>query len=290
MPAMFVMPEKYRGGAQPMAQPKPPAPPPPTKVIAPPPPPKPPAPTGKPVPKRKAGPNKALIIAGVLLILGLGIGAYFITRPQVSEPTQPAPRPVPAPEPIPQPAPEPPPEPEPAPEPTPSTAVPGADTDGDGLSDLEENLIYVSDPNRPDTDADGYVDGLEVENRYNPAAVAPRTLFEAGVVKAYDGGTYSFLFPVGWANTADSGFIGDFSAMTGERVSVAGPDVLQMPPDATVFTTKNGLTAHRSSDGRTVSVDLDATTTLVFAYDLGIKGTVDYAKTFEMMINSVMGK
>ncbi len=42
------------------------------------------------------------------------------------------------------------------------------DTDGDGLSDDDETLIWHSDPLNPDTDGDGYPDGHEVENGYSP--------------------------------------------------------------------------------------------------------------------------
>ncbi len=41
------------------------------------------------------------------------------------------------------------------------------DTDGDGLPDNEE-LIYGTNSVNPDTDSDGYLDGVEVENNYNP--------------------------------------------------------------------------------------------------------------------------
>jgi hypothetical protein len=41
------------------------------------------------------------------------------------------------------------------------------DTDKDGLPDYIEN-IYGTDLNNPDTDGDGYKDGEEVENGYNP--------------------------------------------------------------------------------------------------------------------------
>jgi len=45
---------------------------------------------------------------------------------------------------------------------------PQQDSDGDGLTDEEENNIWGTDPNNPDTDADGYTDGQEVQNGYNP--------------------------------------------------------------------------------------------------------------------------
>lgn len=44
----------------------------------------------------------------------------------------------------------------------------GQDTDGDGISDSDEVLVTHTDPNNPDSDADGLVDGVEVVNHMNP--------------------------------------------------------------------------------------------------------------------------
>lgn len=49
------------------------------------------------------------------------------------------------------------------------------DTDGDGLSDGDEVLIWKTDPLNPDTDKDGYLDGDEVRHGYNP--LGPGKLF-----------------------------------------------------------------------------------------------------------------
>lgn len=43
----------------------------------------------------------------------------------------------------------------------------GTDTDSDGLTDDQENY-FGTDINKPDTDGDGFKDGDEVENGYNP--------------------------------------------------------------------------------------------------------------------------
>jgi hypothetical protein len=45
------------------------------------------------------------------------------------------------------------------------------DTDKDGLTDFDEINIYHTDPFNPDTDGDGFNDGLEVRNGYNPNGV-----------------------------------------------------------------------------------------------------------------------
>ena len=42
------------------------------------------------------------------------------------------------------------------------------DTDNDGLTDNDELNIWQTDPDNPDTDGDGYLDGEEVSNGYNP--------------------------------------------------------------------------------------------------------------------------
>jgi|AntRauTorckE6833_2_1112554.scaffolds.fasta_scaffold00174_3 hypothetical protein len=42
------------------------------------------------------------------------------------------------------------------------------DSDDDGLSDYDEINIHGTDPNNPDTDGDGYLDGVEVENGFDP--------------------------------------------------------------------------------------------------------------------------
>lgn len=42
------------------------------------------------------------------------------------------------------------------------------DSDGDGLSDIQEKNIYFTDPKNPDSDGDGYKDGEEIKYNYSP--------------------------------------------------------------------------------------------------------------------------
>lgn len=42
------------------------------------------------------------------------------------------------------------------------------DSDSDGISDFDEQLLYGTDPNNPDTDGDGVIDGVEIMGGYNP--------------------------------------------------------------------------------------------------------------------------
>jgi len=49
------------------------------------------------------------------------------------------------------------------------------DSDHDGLSDALE-LKFHTDPHNPDTDGDGYVDGLEIANGFDPLSKEPKKL------------------------------------------------------------------------------------------------------------------
>lgn len=48
-----------------------------------------------------------------------------------------------------------------------------ADTDGDGLDDLNEVITYRTDPLKADTDNDTFSDGQEVKAKYNPLGPGP---------------------------------------------------------------------------------------------------------------------
>lgn len=50
-----------------------------------------------------------------------------------------------------------------------------ADSDGDGLIDGDEVIIWKTNPTNPDTDGDSYLDGDEVRHGYNP--LGPGKLF-----------------------------------------------------------------------------------------------------------------
>jgi hypothetical protein len=142
--------------------------------------------------------GKKWVAIGVLAVLILAGGAWFLFFRKGGAPQQEAPAPAPAgepapvveqpptPEPVLAPAPEeqpvPPPEVAPPPPPADSdgdglpddeearlgTDPQVVDSDADGLSDREEVFVYGTDPLNPDTDGDTYKDGGEVQNGYDP--------------------------------------------------------------------------------------------------------------------------
>lgn len=53
----------------------------------------------------------------------------------------------------------------------------GLDMDNDGLTDQQEQKYYT-DPNNPDTDKDGFPDGVEVEQGYSPLVGNKKRIYE----------------------------------------------------------------------------------------------------------------
>ncbi len=67
----------------------------------------------------------------------------------------------------------------------PTAVSPTVDSDGDGLTDLEETQIYYTDPNNKDSDGDGYDDGLEIRNGYSPRFGGGKRLVDVDSDKDY---------------------------------------------------------------------------------------------------------
>ncbi len=268
-----------------------------------PPPPKPPSVPAKPHVAKQT--HKALLISGAIVLLALAIGGYLLIR-SVQQP-QPEPTPGPAPQPpVAQPSPIPEPEPvvpEPEPEPVVQEVLPGKDSDSDGLTDLEENLLYKTNPNLPDTDVDGFLDGNEVFHRYNPGGTAPGTLLDAGAVRLYDRLGIQMAYPAPWTTISLSEFSDSFESTTGEVITltkigpapnaetaasaVTGWIERQGGQEQIVKTvSKSGFDLYITQDKRQALILINGIS-LEFVYELGNKQTVDYLQTFQMMLNSI---
>ncbi len=73
------------------------------------------------------------------------------------------------------------------------------DIDNDQLTDKEEEL-FETDSGGFDTDKDGYFDGQEVFNLYNPKGIAPRRIIDSGLVREYTNPltNYRLYYPLTW--------------------------------------------------------------------------------------------
>lgn len=289
---IFAMPERYRHGAEgKMHEPAKQQAVTPVQVYTPAVP-APKAPPKSPTVKKKTSTTKKLLIVGVVVLVVLAVGGYLLVY-FTPEPIQETPvstqttRPAPAVEEEEEPEPEVEEEPEPEPDVFQTEVTPGSDSDSDGLTDTEENLVYSTNLKLPDTDADGFLDGNEVFHGYNPDGTAPGTLIESGLVEevegTFNGSSYRFAYPSAWnLEEVDGEMVLDASTGEGFRISVEEGEL----PAGDVRATKQGLSYVLSEDQLTAYVALEASV-LKFEYDTGIKFKVDYLQTFQMMLNTV---
>ncbi len=188
--------------------------------------------------------------------------------------------------------------PEPGATPPPTTA----DSDADGLTDVEE-AQYATELNGADTDSDGYVDGVEVRGGFDPLSPG-RTALDAGLVQRYDNVTqrYAVSYPTGWvtrALDAPQATQVTFSAPNGEFFQVLAEEnpgslssiewYQQQYPGADVAglvpVTVAGRSGVRAPDGLTVYVG-DGQTMYVLVYSLGGASQASYVSTFALFQSS----
>lgn len=241
-----------------------------------------------------------IFIIGILFVTVIAVGGYLFLR---STRRPPVPTfPTPETEPMPEPEPPLPPsisEPEPI--------RPGIDTDSDGLTDVEERTIYGSDPRNPDTDADSFIDGNEVLHLYDPSRAGTATFSEqaAGPVTAYadSGFEFTFFLPDSWAAIPS----GTPPAPPGTvNISIVGGETLRLRTYALdadeslearaerLFPTntflpgrsKQGYDLLRSATQR-IAIIAFGNQFVTVEYDIGTKRTIDYLRTFEMVVNSI---
>lgn len=174
------------------------------------------------------------------------------------------------------------------------------DSDKDGLTLLEENL-YGTNQELDDTDKDGYKDGAELLNLYDPT-MAGQPLLGSNLVKVYknDNFNYQLLLPKKWvAQSVDDerrqiSFVPD--AATGEIISIKvldNTDHLELADWQKSLLTGKALenyrianfSAVRTSDGKQV---LFVTYDYVFTitYDQAASVYQNFSTTFNMMLKT----
>lgn len=302
---IYTIPSEYYGGAAPKkrAQPKEEAP-------------------GIALPKetkvRKITPARLfIIVAATLFVIVIAVATWYFTR-ELRAPTPPQAAPVapaelpsaepPLSAPAESPAPLlPPPAPLPA-EPIPQAVIAppappqlSADPDRDELTEAEE-VLYGTNSTMPDSDSDGYLDGHEVVNLYNPAGIAPQRLEDAGLALRYIGtdAGLEVLYPRPWrANPEEGGRRIVFQSPDGDAITLALiANVSAMPFDEWVAVQEDGkdLTAWiGNKQGRkaflagdsAIYVEAAENSVAVLRYiPAGESGTERYDLTLKMMANS----
>ncbi|MFA5185895.1 MAG: hypothetical protein WC551_05375 [Patescibacteria group bacterium] len=282
----------------------------------------------------EAGPKRnwlmiaGIILAGLVVLGGIGFGIwYFIqvkntavpvaTAPETDTPTQPTQQ-VEQPPIVPEqpvttppagtnvPTPEVPAQPEAQPPETAATptapvvaAAPteGVDMDADMLADAEEAL-FGTNPAAKDTNSNGYDDGAEVRNLYDP--LVKGSLLEKSPKVAWGGfESFRFLVPAGWKVTLDSiapqNALVDSGTPTKFRLMVR-PNPGRQSLAAWLGTPagdtnmqplklKSGIEAYQSADGLTTYLGIDGTI-LNVNYELDGAASYDYRTVYAMLINS----
>ncbi len=179
-----------------------------------------------------------------------------------------------------------------------------ADIDLDRVTDIEE-VLYSTDSGGWDTDEDGYYDGLEITNLYNPRGFAPVRIVDSGLVREYINqfSGYRIYYPMQWQQGAVDPEARQvlFSAMTGEYVEVrvfpksanitfADWFQLNAPGEQfgslSPFANRFGIEGFRRSDNLVAyfSTDLYVFTLLYRQSDS--RAPVPFRTTFEMMYQS----
>ncbi|MBU1179518.1 hypothetical protein KJ885_01095 [Patescibacteria group bacterium] len=185
----------------------------------------------------------------------------------------------------------------------PGELVQGTDYDADGLTEKEE-AIFQTDSKRPDTDADGFLDGNEVFHLYNPSAIAPVGLIESGIAKLYRnaGEGYSIFYPALWATSSTSdastiSFLSDDKESINIVIKEASAGItlrswyISEYPDADInsmqsYTSKQGYQGLQDSNRLNTYIKQDKKVFIV-NYDLGGITTIWYRRLYDMMLNSL---
>ncbi|MBU4256941.1 hypothetical protein KKC04_00840 [Patescibacteria group bacterium] len=176
-----------------------------------------------------------------------------------------------------------------------------ADSDQDGLTDKEEELIGSGAASR-DSDQDGYDDLSEMMNLYNPAG--PDKLLANPNIKSYFNTAYhySLLYPAGWQQSeiagADSVMFksGDQQFMQiivqpnagGESISGwYNKQFGEHEAGGFGMITTDSWQGIKNEDGLTVYLtDYGYKYIFILTYNPGLSKTLDYKNIFEMMIKS----
>jgi hypothetical protein len=177
------------------------------------------------------------------------------------------------------------------------------DLDSDSLTDMEEEL-FDTDSGTWDTDEDGYNDGREVVNLYNPKGLAPVKLIDSGTILEYVNPTWQYrvYYPIPWI-VGDVDEASDqvlFSAITGDFIEIRAVSKLpdetfkewfiknaagQKFTDLTIFSNRFDQEGRKRKDDLVVYFE-DETVVYVMIYHPGTTGSIPYRHIMQMAYQS----
>jgi hypothetical protein len=180
------------------------------------------------------------------------------------------------------------------------------DSDKDGLTDIEEE-IYKTERNLPDTDADGFIDGQELINGYNPKAAGSSSLATSGLVNKYSNPVFNYeiLHPSAWLDRPTDQSLKEviFQSATGEYIqiivedNIGSVDIVEWYIEQSPLSQLGQLERETLASGYEVLISPDKLTyylvdkqnpelVYVITYTIGTKTRINFLTTFQMMINS----
>ncbi len=171
------------------------------------------------------------------------------------------------------------------------------DADTDGLSDREEDL-YLTHLRTSDTDGDGFGDGAEVLQLYDPASGSGKKLRDSNAITIYKDtrSNAEFLSPKSWKQ-AGSDLPISFLDISGAKVTFLSVELgtmkfeewYKIQQGAIEFALlvpymKEGFEGYQASDQ--LIYLLQGSKVFVFNYVLDSSNTLHFLTTFRMMIKS----
>jgi hypothetical protein len=180
----------------------------------------------------------------------------------------------------------------------------GPDLDGDGLSDLSEE-VFTTDPGMVDSDSDTYTDSHELYYLYNPAGFQPMRLIDSQVATEFRNPIFGFriYYPIQWVvGNIDQTYRQTLiNAPNGEYIEIHTVDLAdgqtfkdwfsanattQKLSDLEEFTTRFEEVGLRRRDGLVYYFQDDRRRLYIMLYQANGNNVVNYKTVLEVMARS----